>query len=193
IDRTAGCGRAWPYYLRRRSGHKKGASPDRGGPASSAATRRRALDYPLRQVLMNFLRSSPASFLSPAVLLQAFIRSCCAFCLADGPSSSPFRHLLMNFLRSSPFLSAAFSLQAFIRSCCFFCASLGSFLAAFLSSFFSVAFLSSAFGCAIATGGAASIRQHSAAISCFISAPQLVDLCGVTPTGLPRLPDPTAA
>src|SRR5205814_3730643 len=37
---------------------------------------------PLRQPLMNFLRSSP--FLSPALALQSFMRSCCAFCLALG-------------------------------------------------------------------------------------------------------------
>jgi hypothetical protein len=32
--------------------------------------------YPLRQVLMNFLRSSPDIFLSDACLLQSFIRAC---------------------------------------------------------------------------------------------------------------------
>src|SRR5436190_19862025 len=124
---------------------------------------------PFRQVLMNFLRSSPASFLSPAVLLQAAILSCCAFCLADGAESSPLRHVLMNFLRSSPasFLVPAFSLHAFIRSCCFFCASLGSFLASVFAA--GAGFLSSVFVCAIASGDAASIRQHSVAITCFMS------------------------
>src|SRR5436190_5460556 len=138
-----------------------------------------ALVQPLRQVLMNFLRSSPASFLSPAVLLQAVILSCCAFCLADGAGaeSSPLRQVLMNFLRSSPasFLVPAFSLHAFMRSCCFFCASLGSFLASALgasvfgASVFVAGFLSSVFVCAMANGDAASVRQHRAAITVFMS------------------------
>src|SRR5215468_7923733 len=70
--------------------------------------------YPLRQVLMNFLRSSP--FMSPAFLLQAVIFSCCV--ILTGSASLPDRHELMNFLRSSPFFSPALTLQSFIRSCC---------------------------------------------------------------------------
>src|SRR5262245_60269284 len=72
--------------------------------------------YPLRQLLMNFLRSSP--FLSPAFLLQAVIFSCCV--ILAGSASLPDKHELMNFLRSSPFFSPAFALHSFIRSCCEF-------------------------------------------------------------------------
>src|SRR6186997_1122510 len=95
---------------------------------------------PLRHSLMNFLRSSPLSFLSPASLLHDFILSCCAFCFGEASGSSPFRHELMYFLRSSPFLSVALSLQFFMRSCCAACFAVGSFFAfsaagaAFLSS-----------------------------------------------------------
>src|SRR5689334_18704797 len=117
---------------------------------------------------MNFLRSSPFIFLSPACLLQDFILSCCAFCLSLAPASWPFRQELMNFLRSSPFLSAALSLQAFIRSCWAFCFSDGSFLAAG-ADLAGAAFFSSALAlsCASASGDA-STRQHIAAISLFI-------------------------
>src|SRR5687767_1747960 len=132
MDRRAGFGKACPYYLRCKRAKKKGHPLSRMPRGSGRRQMPAAVGVqPLRQVLMNFLRSSPASFLSPACLLQAAILSCCAFCLADGAESSPFRQVLMNFLRSSPasFLSAAFSLHAFIRSCCFFCAAVGSFLA----------------------------------------------------------------
>src|SRR5258706_7908649 len=88
----------------------------------------------LRQPDMNFLRSSPFSFFSVACLLQAVMRSCCAFFagVASAPLP-PFRQPLMNFLRPSPFFSAALALQSFMRSFCFFFAAVGSFFASFLS------------------------------------------------------------
>src|SRR5690349_14365239 len=120
-----------------------------------------------RQSLMNFLRSSPFIFLSPASLLHDFIFSCCAFCLSLAPPPfSPFRHELMNFLRESPsiFLSPASLLQLAMRSCWAFCFSEGSFLAVEAAFFSSVLALS----CAIASGAAASMKQHSPAISLLI-------------------------
>src|SRR5688572_30173964 len=113
---------------------------------------------------MNVLRSSPFSFLSPACLLHSFILLCCACCLGLASVSPPFRQALMKDLRSSPFifLSLAFALQSFIRCWCASCFSDGSFLvAAALPS-------SLPFSCASASGDAASIRQHSPAISLFI-------------------------
>src|SRR5882672_4355439 len=71
---------------------------------------------------MNFLRSSPASFLSPASLLQVLIFCCCAvnfFSPAAAPLSA-FTHSEMNFLRSSPasFFSSALLLHVAFFSCC---------------------------------------------------------------------------
>src|SRR6185436_19528574 len=106
---------------------------------------------PFRQLLMNFLRSSP--FLPSACLLQSFILFCCAVCLAEAPAVSPLRQELMNFLRSSPFLSLALALQSFILSCCAFCFSVGSFFA---------------LSCAYA--GTARTAKHSNAIIFFMPA-----------------------
>src|SRR5512134_907259 len=114
-------------------------------------------DQPFRQVLMNFLRASPSSFLAPASLLQFAIRCCCFFCASVGPLAvaPPLRQSLMNFLRASPssFLAPACLLQSAIRCCCFFCASVGSFFA---------------FSCASASGAATSIRLHIAAITSLL-------------------------
>src|SRR2546423_13479661 len=78
---------------------------------------------------MNFWRSSPLSFLSPACLLHSFILLCCPVIFSPLAVVSPLRQALMNFLRASPssFLVAACSLQSFMRACCFFCASEGCF------------------------------------------------------------------
>src|SRR5258705_5441724 len=129
-------------------------------------------DQPLRHSLINFLRSSPLSFLSPASLLHDFILLCCAFCLSDAPASSPFRQELMNFLRSSPFLSVALSLQFFMRSCCAFCFSVGSF---FIFSVAGAAFLSSvlALSCAYASGDSTNMKQITE-ISFFMAYSPLV-------------------
>src|SRR4030095_12273011 len=95
----------------------------RWGPVSRGRMDRRSpgrvrlivvVHQPLRQSLMNFLRSSP--FMSPAFLLHAVIFCCCVIFV--GAASLPDRHELMNFLRSSPFMSAALVLHSFIRSCC---------------------------------------------------------------------------
>src|SRR6266550_3242849 len=57
-----------------------------------------------RQVLMNFLRSSP--FFSPASLLHAFIRSCCAFSAASTgvatAANAPNRIDARNFFKGTP-------------------------------------------------------------------------------------------
>src|SRR5882672_3804411 len=71
---------------------------------------------------MNFLRSSPASFFSPASLLQVDI-FCCWAVIFFSPAAAPwsaFRHSDMNFLRSSPaiFFSPASLLHAPIFCCC---------------------------------------------------------------------------
>src|SRR5205823_7515175 len=71
---------------------------------------------------MNFLRSSPANFLSPASLLHVAI-FCCWAVIFFSPAAAllpAFRHSDMNFLRSSPasFLSPASLLQVAIFCCC---------------------------------------------------------------------------
>src|SRR6266850_8120952 len=138
-------------------GSKRSRRAPTYGSASGTLTARAdsASDgYPFRQALMNFLRSSPFICLSEACLLQAFMRSCCAFCAAVGSflALPPLRHVLMNFLRASPsiFFAPAWSLQLFMRSCCAFCAAVGSFLASFLS-------------CASANGVHANIRHTARA------------------------------
>src|SRR4030095_12272289 len=68
--------------------------------------------YPLRQLLMNVLRSSPLRDLAEASALHFFIFSCWLG-VADA-----FRHSDMNAFRSSPFLSPALVLHAVIFSCC---------------------------------------------------------------------------
>src|SRR5258708_5270304 len=91
-----------------------------GAPVGGTA----ALDvpHPLRQELMNVLRSSPFSFLRLACLLHSPARSCLPCRLALAPVFWPSRHALMNFFRASPFsfFSPACLLQALMRSCCFF-------------------------------------------------------------------------
>src|SRR5262249_4795144 len=75
---------------------------------------------PLRQVLMNFLRSSPLRPLLLASALQVFIFSRCAACLLVAAALSPLRQLDMKLLRSSPLrpLLLASALQSFMRCCC---------------------------------------------------------------------------
>lgn len=65
-----------------------------GAPSWSAAIHRRKC-HPFKHDDMNFLRSSPLSFLSLASLLQVFIFSCCAIAL---PGYSPFKHALMKWV-----------------------------------------------------------------------------------------------
>src|SRR3954447_2879574 len=81
----------------------------------------RSSDQPLRQLLMNCLRVSPASFCSDALALQVFIRSCCAVigAVVEPAAVFPLRQSLMKDLRASPdsFLVPASLLQVFIRSC----------------------------------------------------------------------------
>src|SRR5437773_657547 len=78
--------------------------------------------HPLRQELMNLLRSSPLRFLRLACLLHSPAGSCLTCRLALATVLLPSRHALMNFLRASPFsfFSPACLLQALMRSCCFF-------------------------------------------------------------------------
>src|SRR3954453_11400169 len=81
----------------------------------------RSSDQPLRQLLMNCLRVSPASFCSDALALQVFIRSCCAVtgAVVEPATVFPLRQSLMKDLRASPdsFLAPASLLQVFIRAC----------------------------------------------------------------------------
>src|SRR2546427_10046064 len=91
-----------------------------GAPAGGTAALE--VPHPLRQELMNLLRSSPFRFLRLACLLHSPARSCLTCRLALATVLLPSRHALMNFLRASPFsfFSPACLLQALMRSCCFF-------------------------------------------------------------------------
>src|SRR5437773_4300001 len=99
-----------------------GASAGRarlGAPVGGTAALE--VPHPLRQELMNLLRSSPFRFLRFACLSHSPARSCLTCRLALATVLLPSRHALMNFLRASPFsfFSPACLLQALMRSCCF--------------------------------------------------------------------------
>src|SRR5262245_46352987 len=92
------------------------AGPENSSNASGQCAA--AAASPLRHVLMNVLRASPASFSFEASALQDFIFSCCVCFAGAAAVVSPLRQVLMNVLRSSPVLPVACLLQSTMRCCC---------------------------------------------------------------------------
>src|SRR5450830_711552 len=81
--------------------------------------RPRNRNQPLRQVLMNVLRASPASALVFADALQSFIFCCCGVNVFASLAAGADRQVFMKVLRSSPLsvLVVAAALQEVILFC----------------------------------------------------------------------------